>query len=522
MTPKLYAPNVHLFAFHPHQSTCSLSDADKANKHWLWLNCDNIISKILHQNLNILYWLDLDKEPDSRFVNLVKDEKNTPVVPIEGKVNFIEGKFNFIEVNGFAFPQRVDDSCCLWLNLRRPEKQRNANGQQQKTDNVDISFFRKLNPDNCMMLEGNNSFLGQTLIITAYLPVNYNPRNQTNLKNLADKCLQEFFPTNDKIPEFSRESTLFGSPIFEYGSFSQISNYRHILVWFFINPDTVKKFEEYQEQLLDLFLFRNKAIKAYQNSRKFYKDINTHHQEIKTEIDILEKYSEDDILTQEQLDELKKKLKQLPKKALEYAELLRQLEACQNTIAIHASNYNDRLQQIRDIHQDEDISLLKEFSQKNCLYFREQIKFDLGYFNHGSSLLDKIIASIRGTVAIDQAQRDHINEDKQQTRDRNLQVSILAIGSGIGVGGIVSSSYALMNSEKKPPYDPFDIVATLEKTTAKIIPHPLPNRFSLSIIYSLLFAITISLIIWGGDKLYQIWRQNRKTKKSHTKRVSIK
>jgi hypothetical protein len=492
MAPKLYAPNVHLFAFHLHQ----ISDTDEANKHWLWLNCDNIISKTLHQNLNILNWLDLDKEADNRFVELVKDEKNTPVVPIEGKVDCIE-------IKGFAYPQRLDDSYGLWLNLRRPEEEENTQGQTQKTDDIDISFLRKLNPDNCMMLGENKNYLGQTLIITAFLPANYHHHHQTSLKNIADECLQAFFPNDYKIPPFYRESSLFGNPIFEYGLFSQISNYCHVLVCFFISPDADKKIEEYQGQLFDLFLFRNKAIKAFQNSRKFYQDTNNYHQIIKTEIDSLDQYSENEILTQEQLDEFKKKLKQLPKIALDYAELLRELEACQNTISIHASNYNDRLQQIRDINPDEDISFLEEFSRKNCSYFQEQIKADLGYFNHGSSLLDKTIASIRGTVAIDQTQRDRINEENQQKRDRNLQVSILAIGSGIGVGGIISSSYALMNDDKKPPYDPFDICTKLENTTIKLIHHQLPDRFSLSIIYSLGSAIAIYLLILSADKIYQ-------------------
>ncbi|AFZ04111.1 hypothetical protein [Calothrix sp. PCC 6303] len=540
MLSKIYAPNVHLFAFYLHSSSNDLSDVDEANRYqvnrdWLWLKCDDIISKILHQNLNILDWLDLDRKPDDRFIDFEE-------IPVEGKISLyeissnpytvIDGQHrikslqefcrklkkshNFIVdidkytlgITGFARPVKIDDTYGLWLNLRRPEKENN-----QQTEDVDTYFLRKLNPDNCMMLGGNENFLGQTLIITAYLPANYNPNDLTSIKNLADECLQQFFPNGYQIPQLSRTSTLFGSPIYEYGWLSQISNYRHILVWFFLSSDTDKKFGEYQEQLFDLFLFRNKAIKAFKNSRKFYQDTNNYHQTIKTEIDSLDKYSENEILTEEQLDEFKKKLKKLPKIALDYAELLRELEACQNTISIHASNYNDRLQQIRNIQPDEDISFLEEFSQKNCSYFREQIKFDLGYFNHGSSLLDKTIASIRGRVSIDQSQRDRISEEKQQIRDRNLQVSILAIGSGIGVGGIISSSYGLMNNEKKPPYDPFYIRTVLENTTAKLVPHPLPNRFSLSILYSLGFAIAIGLLIWGGDKIYQNYR-NRKSKKS--------
>ncbi|MBD6619387.1 hypothetical protein FNW02_27050 [Komarekiella sp. 'clone 1'] len=38
----------------------------------------------------------------------------------------------------------------------------------------------------------------------------------------------------------------------------------------------------------------------------------------------------------------------------------------------------------------------------------EQIKAELGYFTHGSSLLDKAIASVRGRVEIDRAKSDRL------------------------------------------------------------------------------------------------------------------
>jgi hypothetical protein len=170
------------------------------------------------------------------------------------------------------------------------------------------------------------------------------------------------------------------------------------------------------------------------------------------------------------------------------------------------------LQQIRGINPNEDISFLKEFSQKNCLFFQEQIKFDLGYFNHGSSLLDKAIASIRGRVAIDQAQRDRITEDKQQERDRNLQIFILAVGSGIGVSGIAASSYTLIADKEPCLSDPLQLAGKLPASTV--------NPFTLSMCYSLLFGIAsgffilgvnqfCQFLVWSGKKLIQ-W-QNRKS-----------
>jgi hypothetical protein len=67
MSQKLYAINVHLFAFHLYKDTSLSNDIGEANKHWLWQKCDDIIRKALNQDLNIEDWLDLEKEPESQY-----------------------------------------------------------------------------------------------------------------------------------------------------------------------------------------------------------------------------------------------------------------------------------------------------------------------------------------------------------------------------------------------------------------------------------------------------------------------
>ncbi|QDL11569.1 hypothetical protein DP113_30160 [Brasilonema octagenarum UFV-E1] len=485
MSPKVYAPNVHLFAF-------VLQKAEEKEKDWLWKTCDEIIHKILHEKFNLMQLLDLEKEPDNPTVSLIKADEQTEVAPVEGAVTFDNSSNNSsnnsskISIHGFAYPLRLYDSYGLWLNLRRPQEE---NGQ--RTEDVDIQLLRQLNPENCLLLNGNKNFLGETLIITAWLSSEQDPQNHKALKNLADECLKALFPQSYIIPPFARSDTLFGSPIFEYGLFSQLSNYRHILVWFFSHPEAEEKFGFYQEQLFDLFFFRAKVVEAFRQSRQVYQDTNQEYSKIEEEIKTLEKFGNQQ-LTECELDQLSEKLKTLPKTALDYANLLRYLEAYQNTIAINSLDYADRLEQIRGMIKDEDISFLEKFSLENCAYFQEQIKADLGYFHHGSSLLDKAIASIRGRVAIDRAKSDRIAEEKKEKSDRNLEITILAVGSAIGSAGIMASSYALVTKED-PVLPPF--------STAH------PHRFTLSICYSLLFGVVVGILIWGGDKIWQSYKK---------------
>ncbi|MGH8002743.1 MAG: hypothetical protein ACREPR_25750 [Brasilonema sp.] len=492
MSPKVYAPNVHLFAF-------VLQKTEEKEKDWLWQTCDEIIHKILHENFNLMQWLDLEKEPDNPTVSLIKADEQTEVAPVEGAVTFDNSSNNCsnnsskISIHGFAYPLRLYDSYGLWFNLHRPEQE-----NDQKTDDVDIQLLRQLNPENCLLLNGNNNvnknLLGETLIITAWLPSEQDPQNHEALKELADECLKAFFPKDYNIPPFARSATLFGSPIFEYGLFTQLTNYRHILVWFFTDTESEDNFDSCQQELLDLFFFRAKVVKAFQQSREVYQDANKEYSKIEEEIKTLEKFGDEQQLTKEELEQLSKKLKTLPKNALDYTNLLRYLEAYKNTIAINSRNYADRLQQIRGMIEDKDISVLEIFSLENCAYFQEQIQADLGYFHHGSSLLDKAIASIRGRVAIDSAKSDRLAEEKKEESYRNLQITILAVGSAIGSAGIMASSYALVR-EEDPLLPPLST--------------PIPHRFTLSICYSLLFGVVLGMLIWGGDKIWQSYKNRQ-------------
>ncbi len=117
----------------------------------------------------------------------------------------------------------------------------------------------------------------------------------------------------------------------------------------------------------------------------------------------------------------------------------------------------------------------------------------MGYFTHGSSLLDKAIASIRGRVEIDRAKSDRLAENKKEISDRNLQITILAVGTGIGAGGIMVSSYSLVQN------DPI----------LKVLHTPVTNRFTAAIAYSLLFGFAIGILIWAGDQLWQSHKRKR-------------
>ncbi|MEH2244820.1 hypothetical protein [Nostoc sp.] len=159
---KIYAPNIHLFAFQLYKS--ANIDGTPTDKNFLWNTGDEIVDITLHQDLHLHQRIDVNKEPNSPRVDLLKE---TEVIDDNYSVSFdgitLDQNQNLL-IKGFAHPLRLYDSYSLWLNLRRPEKENNNH-----TDDVDISFLRKLNPDNCLTVKDNPLLIGQTLLITGWL-----------------------------------------------------------------------------------------------------------------------------------------------------------------------------------------------------------------------------------------------------------------------------------------------------------------------------------------------------------------
>jgi hypothetical protein len=407
MTDRISAPNVYLYAF-------QLYNDSQGSNNPLWKHCDNILANFTDEKLtpNLVF------PPNSHSYR----EDLLPTVSLRFNSN--------PPVEGFAQPLQIQDSYAFCLNIGCPE--------DGTADNVDVDLIQQFNPNRALLINGDDNFLGQTLLITGWLPEN-SPDNLDSLKPLADKCRDSLFQ-GDSPPVFYRSGKLFGSQIFEYGLISDIANYRHLFVWLLSDKQTDKDFNTCQEEILDLLFHRNKIIKAFQDSRQIYRELDREYGEIEEDIEYLQQQlTEGRISLQpEKLQIFKEQLKVLLRKALLYTRLLRKLEDYDNTIVLNLNNYTDILSKICDILRidQEELSILNNFSRKTAPYMRSQIAGDLGYFRHGTGLIEQAIASIRGIVEIEQAR----SELAQKNRDDRLESTIQAIGVGLAAGGIAASS----------------------------------------------------------------------------------
>ncbi|MGB3760594.1 MAG: hypothetical protein WBA07_30175 [Rivularia sp. (in: cyanobacteria)] len=462
---KIYAPNIHLFAFQLYKGVNVDEKSLKKEDIQLWNSANDIVSNTLKYNLQLTRRIvDIANEPKGSRVELIKlSEVKDGDYSISFPDKFIDNNQNVL-IKGFVYPIRIYDSYGLWLNLRRPEKEAD---NKTLTKDVDVSLLNQINPDNCLTLIPDKYFLGQTLLITAWITLE-DKQNQTNPYNIAQECLTAIFPKPENKPEFNRQAKLFDSPIFEYGLFSQLENYQHVIIWLFDNSQADEKLNQCYQELFDLFFFRSKIIKAFQDSRIIYKQIATAYDEIEKTIEEIKSTTASDEITIKILNQLTEKLKELPQESLRYARLLRNLKDYQNTIDINRNNYQEKLRQISAATQDDNLSILETFYKQDCNRFYQQINADIGYFEQGSSLLEQATASIRGIVEIEQTKRD-----------RSLENTINILGIGLG-GGAIISGVVVQHIDK--------INQPLAAISPNNPPHPFYASLALSIAATLIFT----------------------------------
>ena len=422
---KVLNPNVYAFAFH------LIGDASgKDNPLWNW--GDDFLESFTSEKLKSR--LDFSEEESSFRLDLSREIS----LDFNTNVSYNETQLN---VSGFAKPIKIGDSYALWLNVGFPDSFAGEVSPQC------LSIF---NPQNLLGIVTGEEFLGETILITAKLPPQPQPPSLETLQSLAEKCCNALLPEKYR-PPLNRAGELFGSPIFEYGLIKQTTNNRHLLVWFPNSEASEDKLDTYQQEIIDLFYYRNKIIKAFHNSRQIHRLLFDFYRQVEDNVNALQQRIDElgSDLTTQNLQDFKEELKTLLKTALTYTQWLIKLEDYGNTIAINLNNYEEKLAQIyaKVGNDEEELSILNNFSRKSAPYMRSQIAGDLGYFRHGTNLIDQAIASIRGIVEIEQARSDRTNqialrksELAEKNRGDRLESTIQAIGVGLAAGGIAASS----------------------------------------------------------------------------------
>jgi len=495
VTPNIYAPNLHLFAFHLWRGLTGEPESLAPNPKQLWERGDEILNSLgFTERLQIHGYPDDSREPPGPQINLCPHNS----LKLRGTLPNSD-----LTITGKIYSHRLYDSYGLTVNLRHPEQE---NGE--KTADVPISFWRNLSTEKLLFLpDFLKSSLGQTLLLTAFLPQSEQKKNADELQDFARHCLAQVMPSQKiKRPPLHKLGELFGSPCFEFGGQvldagleGEAEVQPHILILLFREDLPSAKLVDAYRNFINLFYYRNKVLSAYQETRtlyrktyKLYTDLEQNVKLFKQDINISrqEETGRRSGLTQAQLEDLKGVLKKLAALDLDYGRLLRNYKHSRNTISINTKNYQVTLAAILNTLQEQgyevqpqELEFFREFGDRTSPYFQTRINDELNYFVEGSSLADKAIASIRGIVEIEQTQRDRSLQEQNQ----QLQDQIQAIGVGIGTGAIFASTVGLLFPDSRD--EPNLEFANL---------HP----FAIA----LLFSFAAALVAWGGTKLLiRVW-----------------
>ncbi|MGK7928032.1 MAG: hypothetical protein AB4290_22800 [Spirulina sp.] len=491
---KLYAPNIHWFAYQLHEGQTEDPQAlAQITPQWVARKYEQILTAFA-----IKTELKIRRDRPSWHFDLLQETELS-----EGRrYQYFSSEDATLE--GFAYPQFIHDSYALHLNIFYPEK--------VGEDECEITDLARLNPQNCLQPEEGMGSLGQTLFLTAYL-ARSRPFHPQDLTDLARECILNLLPLEnpENCPRLYKISNLFGGYLYEYGNpKAPIAEnpYGHLLVWFFFDETPSLILQNCYWELPELLLYYHKIVRSYQQSRFFYKEADrlaTENEQLLQQFE--EKYIRDradaEPLPHADLATLKDLLKELLKISLSYSQQLRNLEYARNTIAINASNYQYTLDRIEQLARN-PLKNFADFASIECPAFQQQIAADLKYFQQGSSLLDKAIATVRGLIEIDQAERDRDRQKMEKDREKReqqqqqkreaaeqaIQEEIQAIGVGIAIGALFASGSGVMT---QPWFWPNEKKIELNVT----LPHP----FLITVIGSLIMAIfAYKLTKWGIAK----------------------
>ncbi|MCT7986140.1 hypothetical protein NG796_22975 [Laspinema sp. A4] len=415
---RIFAPNVYLCAY-------SLRDERiQGDNYPLWHYCDVILNQFTPEKLTPhLDFSQTDNGPSRQI--LLPNQSDIPFTLTDSP-----------EIEGYVQPWQIHDSYAVLLNVGYDD-------ENPSLPEVAVNHLKTFTPHIPLLLPKYPQFLGQTLILTAYLTPELKQQYRQSLDHLVHCCYQSLISPNS--PPISRQGELFGSPIFEYGKISDPDESPHVLIWLFRDKETDRLLQTCFYSIFDLLFYRSKIIRAFHDSRHTYGELTTYYRELDPFLDRLQDKldtANPDAKDDAYLDDFKAQLKHLSSDTLQYSRLLGKMKDFTNTIEINLYNYKERIEEIcAKLGIDkEELSFLKHFGEETAPHLRTQIKADLGYFEQGTKLMDQAIASIRGIVEIDQAKRDRLRLEQEKQRDRNLETLIYVISAGLAGAGIAASS----------------------------------------------------------------------------------
>ncbi|MEH2067146.1 MAG: hypothetical protein V7K47_03060 [Nostoc sp.] len=350
------------------------------------------------------------------------------------KLNFTASiKGENVELNGKLGAFRLDDTYAIDLTL--------------SCDSIDE--LKQLNPKELLPPQYIQASIGKTLFLYGKLAAPC--EDDDSLEKLADDYVAQLMV--DGIPlEFNSKGKLLSNLIFEYETLEiEPSKRCHLLIWF-INEytSTEKQLKLVGSHILPLLCARHKILSAYNDYQPYNHQAKNLYSQLEQHVKNFENIAtnQSDQL-EDRLEKLKKLLARVATKVVENSKHLWYMKDYETTIATNIKNYEFNYKKLREL-PDNNLSFVEEFIELTHNKYEAQLKIDRQYLEPEAKLLQQLIDTIRGMVAIDQVESDRLHEDNAKKREKKLELVITGVGTGLAFSS-VSAAVMPHPSQTLPP-----------------------------------------------------------------------
>ena len=333
--------------------------------------------------------------------------------------------------------------------------------------------------------------LHKTWMLVGHLPEGTAQENaDTVAKDAYESFSPEKWPSNPQVGEFM------GAKIFELWKSDQnwenlaAEENSRIVIVIFPDKTNLEKINNFYEDWVNLFYYRNKILWAYSNTLQVTKKLNFPDKFFPTESNLVDsKALSPDIkdVTDENLENLKISLHKSMVAVNTSVSYLETLEFQRQTIKTNLHNYQKRLKtiEIKARKQEEKLSTkldcFRYFSEIAQHKYLAQIDKDNTLIASSVRLREKWIDTVRGIVEI-----------KQIQSNRNIERNIAIAGFAIGTASAAASCIS--------PFIETITQRPLKKVESKEILIPSNAWFNFWVAFWISFAVGIvfGFVSWGA------------------------
>lgn len=208
-----------------------------------------------------------------------------------------------------------------------------------------------------------------------------------------------------------------------------IQDNQHIIIIIYPDEKTASQAAQFYYEWMKLFLYRQKILWGYGQSRVLKKQLKSYFTIIEEGQVLIEK----GLAKGREIGSLNQRLKSLQESFDSYTISLRKLDLLKEAIDINLENYRQEYvgleKKAREVRSqaDTDLHLFDKFERRVKDKYRQQIIKDRINMRTGMKLLQEVISATESRVEVEKA-----------SRDENFQDILTTLGVGWAVGSFVA------------------------------------------------------------------------------------